>query len=118
MVVGIAEQNEASSRCRRGDVVRARGGQRSEDGPVRRVGGDGAKQRDREPGRQVRSARREVNRQPVALRLDAGDVAGLAGHVRGGADDIAEEHLTGRRSFMRGSTLRSIVCLKVCAVSG
>jgi hypothetical protein len=39
-----------------------------------------------------------VNRQPVALRLDSGDVASLANHVRGGADDIADEHLTGRPS--------------------
>jgi hypothetical protein len=44
-------------------------------------------------------------------------VAGLAGHVGGGADDVAEEHLAGR-CFQARVEVRSIVCLKVWAVTG
>ncbi len=48
------------------------------------------------PGRQVGCRVGQVDRQPVAARLDPGEVAGLAGEVRVGADDVAEEHLTER----------------------
>ena len=76
-----------------------------------------------EPLGQVGGGARQPDREPVAARADPGDVARLAGDVGGGADHVGQVLLAGRsrppwRMLLRGLRLRSIVCLKVSAVTG
>ena len=118
VVVGIAQQHESALGSLRGDVVGPGGGDRSARGPQRHVGGDRAERRLGDASGQVAGRLGEADRQPVAARLHARDMPGLLGEVRLGADDVAEKILPITGLGMRGLRLRSIVYLKVCAVTG